>query len=336
MREPLLGVGEHPLDVGFRNGIATGGRQCLLQNRILLRVDRNLRVALGIDDVTGFEHGVQVLGADFGARHHRRDLLLLDHLPIDEFLDVGMIQVQTDHLGRAPGRAARLDGAGRAVADPEKRHQAGRAPAAGQRFAVAAQFREIRSGAGPVLEEPRLPHPEIHDAVLVDEIVLDRLDEAGVGLRMLERVGRLHHLAGLRIDVVVALRRTGESVRIMQSRVEPLGGIGRGHLVRQHVTELVVERGAVFDGLEIAVGLAPMGPAAGQPSEHLAGVTLPAQHRFAVRSRDRIAGLVPLRHPGLAEILLSQNVDGQLRPGFRNVDLVQLEYGRSIGIANLR
>src|SRR5512146_3406200 len=103
--------------------------------------------------------------------------------------------------------------------------------------------------------------------------------------------------------------------------------------MRQHVAEFVVKRGAVLDGFEIAVGFSPMGPATGQPLKHLTGVALSPQNRLAVRSDDRIAGFIPLRHSGLSEILLRQNVDGKLRPGFRYVDLVQLEYGRSIGIA---
>ncbi len=153
---------------------------------------------------------------------------------------------------------------------------------------------------------------------------------------MLERIGGFYNFAGFRIDVVVALRRPGQSVGIVQSRVEPLRGIRSGHLMRQHVAELIVKRGGVFRRLEVVVRFSPMGPAAGQPFEYLAGVALSPQNLFAVRPDDRIAGFVPLRHPGFPEILLRQDVDGELRPGFRNVDLVQLEHGRSIGIADLR
>ncbi len=36
-----------------------------------------------------------------------RDLVLLDHLPVDELLDIGMIEIQNHHFGGAARRAAR-------------------------------------------------------------------------------------------------------------------------------------------------------------------------------------------------------------------------------------
>jgi hypothetical protein len=79
----------------------------------------------------------------------------------------------------------RLDRAGGAVADPQEAHQAARAAAAGQGLAFAAQRREVGAGARAVLEEARLADPQVHDAALADEVVADRLDEAGVRLRAL-------------------------------------------------------------------------------------------------------------------------------------------------------
>ncbi len=79
-----------------------------------------------------------------------------------------------------------------------------RAAAAGQLFAFAAQAGEVGAGAGAVFEQARLTHPEVHDAALVDEVVADALDEAGMRLRML--IGRLRfcQLAGLPVHIVVA------------------------------------------------------------------------------------------------------------------------------------
>src|SRR5215470_9465661 len=81
-------------------------------------------------------------------------------------------------------------------------------PDARQLLVLAAQPREVRAGARAVLEQARLAHPQVHDAALVDEVVLDALDEAGMRLRML--VGRLGlcELAGLPVDVIVALAGT--------------------------------------------------------------------------------------------------------------------------------
>jgi hypothetical protein len=45
------------------------------------------------------------------------DLDLFADLPVDEAVDVGVVEVEADHLGGAPGGAAALDRAGGAVAD---------------------------------------------------------------------------------------------------------------------------------------------------------------------------------------------------------------------------
>jgi hypothetical protein len=68
--------------------------------------------------------GVLVLHADdvLAAEVHveagvaqRADLVLLARLGLDELLDVRVVDVEDDHLGRATGRATGLDGAGRGV-----------------------------------------------------------------------------------------------------------------------------------------------------------------------------------------------------------------------------
>jgi hypothetical protein len=81
-----------------------------------------------------------VLLDDLGAGDEGGDLLLLLHLPVDIGLDVGVVDVDHDHLGRAARGAARLDGAGGAVADLEEGHQARRLAAARQLLALAAQI----------------------------------------------------------------------------------------------------------------------------------------------------------------------------------------------------
>src|SRR5262249_61111707 len=114
-------------------------------------------------------------------------------------LGCAVTDVDAHHLGGARRGAARFDGPRRAVTDLEEAHQAGRLAAAGKPLAFAAQRGEIRAGAGAVFEQARLAHPQIHDAALVDEVVGDALDEAGVRLRMLVGRLRLDELAGLEI-----------------------------------------------------------------------------------------------------------------------------------------
>jgi hypothetical protein len=51
------------------------------------------------------------------------DLLLLDDLPLDELLDIRVVDVDDHHFGGAARRAAGLDGAGGPVPDLEEAHQ---------------------------------------------------------------------------------------------------------------------------------------------------------------------------------------------------------------------
>src|SRR5439155_19638901 len=115
--------------------------------------------SLGLAVDAGLHDALEVLLDDLGAGDEGRDLLLLAHLPVDVALDVGVVDVDDDHLRRAARRAAGLDRARRPVADLEEGHEAGRAPAAREPLAFAAELREIRAGAGAVFEQARFPHP---------------------------------------------------------------------------------------------------------------------------------------------------------------------------------
>ena len=56
---------------------------------------------------------------------------------------------------------------------------------------------------------------------------------------------RARHLAGGRIDVVMALRRPFDAVGPVQAGVEPLRAVRGRHLRGQHVAHLVVEGAGV-------------------------------------------------------------------------------------------
>ena len=187
-----------------------------------------------------------------------------------------MIDIHHHHFRRAPRGAAGFDGAGGAVANLQEAHQARRLAAAGKGFVFAAQMREIRAGARAVFEQPRLAHPQIHDAVFIHQIIVDGLDETGVGLGVF--VGRLRclHLAGLVIDIEMALARPVDAISPVEAGIEPLRRIRRGHLHGQHVTQLVEEGARVFLGGEIAALPAPIAPRAGQPVEQLARIAFTA------------------------------------------------------------
>ena len=105
-------------------------------------------------------------------------------------------------------------------------------------------LREVGAGAGAVFEQARLAHPQVHDAALVDEVVLDRLDEAGMRLRMLVGRLRLGQLAGEGVDVEVALAGAVDAIGPVQAGVEPLRRVRRDALGGEHVGELVEEGAA--------------------------------------------------------------------------------------------
>ena len=118
------------------------------------------------------------------------------------------------------------------------------------------------------------------------------------------------------------LRRPGQPVGIVQAGIKPLGAIGSGHLIGQHVTHLVMEGGRVIGGLKVAVIFAPECPAAGQSVEHLPGIAFRSKHRLSGGVQDRRPILMHLRHARFPKILLGQDVDGELRPMLRHSDPV--------------
>jgi hypothetical protein len=268
------------------------------------------------------------------ALDERGDLDLLADLPVDELLDVRVVDVQADHLGRAARGAARLDRARGAVADLQEAHQARAAAAARERLVLAAQVREVGARARAVLEEARLARPQVHDAALADQVVADRLDEAGVRLRV--RVGVLGQadLAGLVVGDPVALRGAADAVGEVEAGVEPLRAVRRRHLVQQHVAQLVVERVGVLLGAEVAELLAPVAPAAHQAVHDLLHAALGAQHGLARSVLLDLAVGRHLRHTGLAEVLADHDVRGQLAPGRRDLRVVHLEDGAAVRVAD--
>ncbi len=301
--------------------------------------------------VAGGHDRLGVPSQQLRAGDQRCDLLLLDHLPVDERLDVGMIDVDDHHLRGAPRRAAGLDRPGGPVADLEEAHQPRGSAAAGQPLAVAAQGREVRAGARAVLEEPRLPDPEVHDPALVDEIVGDALDEAGVGLGPLVGRGRGSHLSGRLVDVEMPLGGAVDAVGPVQPGIEPLRRVRRGHLLGQHVAKLVHEGPGVALGREIAALPAPVGPGPGQPVENLLGIGLAALplvlgevgQRLLVGHAPRQPGRhallphrpQPRRNAGLPEIFLGEDIDRHLRPGGGHLRPLETEHHRPVGIADL-
>ena len=253
-----------------------------------------------------------------------------------------MIDVDNDHLGRTTGGATRLDRAGSPVADLQEGHEARRATAARQLFAFAAQIGEVGTGAGAVFEQTRFADPEVHDAAFVDQVVLDRLDEAGMRLRVLIGRLRLHQLGREGVDIEMSLAGAVDAIGPVQAGVEPLRRIRCDALGGEHVGKLVLEGGSVFFGGEILALPAPIGPGAGQAIEDLAGIGFravalvfgQAGHGLLVGDRPPEEGgnvvlldsSQDLRHAGLAEIFLGENVGRHLAELCGHVDVGKTKY----------
>ena len=102
-------------------------------------------LVLDADDVLAAEVHVEARVAEDA------DLLLLARLGLDELLDVGVIDVEDDHLGRPPGGAAGLDRAGRGVGAAHERDRAAGRAARGQQLLAGA---DAGTGSRPAPEPP--------------------------------------------------------------------------------------------------------------------------------------------------------------------------------------
>ena len=339
---------DNALDVVLGQLDPTGGDDFAPERRIASRIER--RVALDVAVEAGAHDGAEMAVGQARPGVQGRDLLLLAHLPRDEVLDVGMVDVDRHHLGRASRRAARLDGARRAVADLEERHQTGGTATAGELLAGAAKAGEIRAGARAILEKPRFADPQVHDAAVAHQIVGDALDEAGMRLRTrVCRVRRMRDAVAM-IDEPMALARTVNAVSPVQPGVEPLRRVGRADLCRQHPAMLVVEGASVVLAVEIPALPTPIGPGARHAMEHFARTLLATislvggqggegsvvGHRAPQPLRHVVVGNAhePACNSSAPKVLLRQHVGGDRRPGRRNFDAKLLEDDGAVGGAN--
>ena len=194
----FLGEAEGSLKIGLRDASSSGGPEGFVEARVELRV--------GLDEVAAFFRDpgrlhdfIEMRGTQMGPDNQGGDLLLFLDFEIDEGFDVGMIDVEDDHLGRAAGGAPGFDRAGGGIPNFEPGHQAGARAAPGEAFAFAAEGRKIGPAARSELEQSRLASPEVHDPVVVDEIVCNGLDVAGGDGGVFVCVADLLGFVGVRI-----------------------------------------------------------------------------------------------------------------------------------------
>ena len=332
----------HAVALGFANGE--------LELGVLGGVEAMVRVRLAID-ARGHD-GLQTLLADLGTCHERGNLLLLAHLPGDVLFDIGMIDVDDDHFGRASCCSPGLYGAGRAITDFEEAHEAGRAPAARELFVGAAERREVRARARAVFEEARFPDPQIHDAAFADEIIGNRLNKAGVRLGVFVGRRRLREFAGFIVNIHVPLAGAVNTVGPVQAGVKPLRRIRCGHLHGEHEAVLVEEGAGVVFCRKVAALPAPIGPRSSKAVKNLAGVGFAAVTFFLREFGERCLVRHGAPQPrgnlgffrllqaagdaGLAEVFLRQNIGGDLTEVLGDIEAVKAEDNGAVGILDFR
>ena len=178
-------------------------------------------------------------GAVVASLHEVPGLLLFLDLALDEVFDVGVVDVEDDHLGGAAGLAAGLDDPGEGVEAAHEAEGAGGGAAAGEGLHGAADAREVGAGAGAPLEEHAFGLGEGEDGV---ERILDGVDEAGGALGL--GVAGDGELDGAGVGVPVPVLGVGVGVEAVAADVEPDGRVEGDLLVEQEVGELGVEDSA--------------------------------------------------------------------------------------------
>ncbi len=137
------------------------------------------------------------------------DLLLLADLGLDEVLDVGVVDVEHDHLGGAAGGTTGLDGAGGGVGAAHEGDGTGGVAAGGQQLLGGADAGEVQAGTGAALEDHALFLVPVEDRL---HGVVDGQDEA-----------------------------RGDLLGLRRAHVEPDGAVEAEDLVQEGVRQLVLE-----------------------------------------------------------------------------------------------
>ncbi len=104
------------------------------------------------------------------------DLAFLTRLGLDEVDDVGMVDVEHDHLRGSPGRTTRLDRSSRGVSAAHETDRSGRGAARGQQFLGRADARQVQAGTGPAFEDQTLFPVPVENRL---HRVVDGEDETG-------------------------------------------------------------------------------------------------------------------------------------------------------------
>src|SRR5579864_1973414 len=266
----------------------------------VLKEDGGVGIGVGMGAVVS--HGYQGVGLGF-----------FFLLALDEFDDVGMVDVEDDHLGSAASLSAGLDDAGEGVESFHEAERAAGGAATGKSFGGSPQRGKIRARSAAPLEEHAFGLRESQDGV---ERIFDRVDEAGGALRLGVSGDAEFYLLRLRVPVPVA--SVGVGLDAVASHVEPHGRIERGVLAHEDVDEFVMEGGAVFRSAEVALRHSPVADGFGDAGYEL------ADSGFTLRRADFAV-----------QIFAGHDIGGGHGPVFGDFDVFLLEDHVALRVGDL-
>ena len=327
--DPLLRQLNNTINVVFWNKILYSSSNRFLESGILFDIEA---VALCERFIpAGEKNFLEPSFDDAASCSQRSNLTLFPGFPVNKLLYVGVVDIESHHLGGTSCGPTRLNSPCRAIANLEKTHESRRFTTARKRLALATQVGKIGTGARSKFEQPCLLLPQVHDSTFPDKIILNGKYEAGVGLRTLVSVFGFFNLVGFCIEEIMSLSRTLDTISPVKTRIKPLRRIWGGHLACQHMAHLIVIVTRLSFVFEALVLPAPIGPATRQAVKHLTRIAFATTHPLRFRKlrqcfsvyffRTKPFGdaffLFPLqsgRNSRLAKILLSHDIYRHLRP----------------------
>src|ERR1700678_3199278 len=180
-------------------------------------------------------------------------LSLFFRLTFNKVDNIRMVNVQNDHLSRAPRLASRLDNSSEGIESLHKAQRTASRPASTQNLSRRAQRRKIRPRARSPLEEHPFGLRQSEDGI---ERILYRIDEAGRALRPRVSGGAEFNL--LRGEVPVPVSSVRLRLDPFAAHVEPHRRIESHVLPNQQMDKLIVKSRRIFAGAKISVFHAPV------------------------------------------------------------------------------
>jgi len=178
--------------------------------------------------------------------------LLLD-LALDELLDVGVVDVEDDHLGCAAGLAAGFDDAGEGV-DPRMKESGPLAVPPPERVSMEPRMLER-------LEPAPEPHLKSIPSVLA-RVRMESSESLTELMKQAEHWGLVYPVTENSTRPVAGFQcqfcASGVGLETIAADVEPDRGVEGDLLVEQEVGELGVEGGGVGGRGEVSVAEAPV------------------------------------------------------------------------------